>query len=209
MRILSLALETGLIAVVMSKPNQESIFVGPGHWSLSAGVNYPNNSHELMTEGYLRAAQQLVESLENQSRGADFLVYPVVYLYRHWFELRLKDIINLGRRLLREGHGYPTGHGLHNLWPIAKRLIGEVWSESERPEQFDLIDAAVAEFGIFDASSQAFRYPVDNKGNALRQGLREVNLEHFSRKMEEIAEFLDAASMGMSVYLDNMYDGTY
>src|SRR6266568_3256155 len=100
--------------------SKESIFSGSGDWRFNAGVNYPNHAHELRTEGYLRAAQRLIESLSENSHGTDFLVYPVVYLYRHWFELRLKNIIDQGRQLLEEGHGYPHGHGLHNLWPVAR-----------------------------------------------------------------------------------------
>ena len=189
--------------------NKESIFNGGGDWRLNAGVNYPRDAHMLMTEGYLRAAQRLIESLSENPRGTDFLVYPVAYLYRHWFELRLKSIIDEGRQLLQEGAGYPHGHGLHNLWPVARVLLEKVWSEADRPPQFDLIDGAVSEFQNFDTDSQAFRYPVDSKGKHILQGLKAINLQHFSKKMEEIAEFLDAAAMGISSYLDNMRDGEY
>jgi hypothetical protein len=86
--------------------SHESLFNGDSDWQLKAGLNYPGATHELMTEGYLRAAQRLIESLAASPTGTDFLVYPVIYLYRHWFELRLKSIIDQGRQLLEEGSGY-------------------------------------------------------------------------------------------------------
>jgi hypothetical protein len=106
--------------------NDESIFQGKGDWRYTAGVNYPHDSHELMTEGYRRAAQRLVDSLAADPTGMDFVVYAIVYLYRHWFELRLKIIIDLGRQLLQEGDGYPKGHSLHTLWPVARTLTQKI-----------------------------------------------------------------------------------
>jgi hypothetical protein len=184
--------------------DQSSLFHGAGGERLQAGVDYPRDTHELMTEGYLRGARRIIDSLSGDGREADFLVYPVVYLYRHWFELRLKDIIQGGRILLQEGSGYPHNHGLHHLWPIARALMEKVWSESERPPQFDLINAAVADFRKFDSDSQSFRYPFNTGGLHPLAALRKVDLEHFSDQMEKIAEFLDAAATGISVYLDAM-----
>jgi hypothetical protein len=72
-----------------------------------------------------------------------------------------------------------------------------------------LVDVAVSDFQNFDADSQAFRYPIDCKGKQSLKGLEQINLQHFSQQMEKIAEFLDAAAMGISAYLDAMNDGQY
>jgi hypothetical protein len=184
--------------------SQDSIFYGGGDWQFNAEVNYPHDAHELMTEGYLRAGQRLMESISANPQGVDFMVYPMVYLHRHWFELRLKNIIDQGRQLLQEGAGYPQGHKLQNLWPLARQILEKVWSESDRPPEFDLINRAVADFENFDSDSQSFRYPIDSKGNKSLQGLSQINLQHFFQKMEEISGFLDGAASGISSYLDDL-----
>jgi hypothetical protein len=45
------------------------------------------------SEGYRRGAQLLVQEVGETARDQDFLVYPIVFLYRHHIELALKRII--------------------------------------------------------------------------------------------------------------------
>ncbi len=183
--------------------NEESIFHGRGDRRYTAGVNYPNATHELMTEGYLRAAQRLVKTISDNAWGVDYMVYPVIFLYRHWFELRLKNIIDLGRQLVQvRESGYDTTHSLGRLWPVARDLIQKVW-EGDRPSEFDLIESIISDFEKFDPYSQAFRYPITRNGENQLEGLNEINVMYFSDQMDKIAEFIDGAAMGISVYLDN------
>ncbi len=44
-------------------------------------------------EGYRRGARLLVEHVDEHARDQDFLVYPIMFLYRHHIELALKNII--------------------------------------------------------------------------------------------------------------------
>ena len=44
-------------------------------------------------EGYRRGAQLLVQAVGESARDQDFLVYPIVFLYRHHIELVLKRVI--------------------------------------------------------------------------------------------------------------------
>jgi len=47
-------------------------------------------------EGYRRGAQILVQAVGEKERDQDFLVYPIFFLYRHYVELVLKEIIKAG-----------------------------------------------------------------------------------------------------------------
>lgn len=44
-------------------------------------------------EGYRCGARLLVEHVTEHARDQDFLVYPIIFLYRHHVELALKNII--------------------------------------------------------------------------------------------------------------------
>ena len=55
------------------------------------------------------------------------LIYPIVFLYRQYLELRLKEIINEERKLLKKSeYGYPEHHKLDKLWPTAKGIVRQV-----------------------------------------------------------------------------------
>ena len=45
------------------------------------------------TEGYRRGARLLVEYVAENARDQDFLVYPILFLYRHHIELALKNLV--------------------------------------------------------------------------------------------------------------------
>jgi len=73
-------------------------------------------------------------------------------------------------------------------------------------EEFDIIDAVVAEFEKFDSGSQTFRYPMKKDGESSLKGLNQINIQHFVETMSQIADFLDGASVGISVYLSDLRD---
>jgi hypothetical protein len=187
--------------------SMKSIFSGPGDATLTAVLRYPEGSHNMMAEGYLEATKKLVEPIKSEAIGIDFLVYPIVFLYRQWFELRLKYIIDHGRQLLSQGSGYDKVHELDKLWPVTQEIMEQVWAGYPRPAEFELINRAVEDFRRFDADSQGFRYPIDRKGNPNLLGLDEINLGHFASEMDKIARFLDGAASAISVYLDNLRAG--
>lgn len=59
----------------------------------------------LMRDGYRKSADALVQQAIDDFREADYLVFPIVFLYRHAFELSLKYIIN------HYGHHVPAHLG--------------------------------------------------------------------------------------------------
>ncbi|HHS8916416.1 TPA: hypothetical protein ACTVMT_005267, partial [Escherichia coli] len=54
------------------------------------------------TEGYRRAADILINHIDESGRDQDFLVYPVLFLYRHHLELLIKQIIGLALALAED-----------------------------------------------------------------------------------------------------------
>ena len=95
-------------------------------------------------DGYRQAALHLVEYLCDKGNEQDFLVYPIIYLYRHHIELTLKSIIRTAYSLLDEAvignRSDPlTQHDLSKLWASARPLLNAV-SEIADNSAFPLDD---------------------------------------------------------------------
>lgn len=116
----------------------------------------------LMMEGYRRSADALVEQAVVDFREADFLIYPIVFLYRHALELNLKYIINVyGRHVGVEPIW--TSHDFEQLWPEFLRVLDGFGTDD--PDQADqIVGGVIAEFGNVDPKSFSYRYPRDNRG---------------------------------------------
>src|SRR6266849_9877987 len=70
-------------------------------WHNNACLNVMHGYDQIgYTEGYRRGARLLVEYVAENARDQDYLVYPIIFLYRHHIELALKNIIVRGPYLI-------------------------------------------------------------------------------------------------------------
>ena len=166
--------------------------------------------------GYKEAANQLIAGMEvGQSTGL-YLTYPIMFLYRHYLELRLKELVigleELGSLSVDFDHfnlwpqlpdGQPRGHCLTYFWDsMLARWFGAVEEElvagivlEELEPKYDIIRERINEFDEIDRSSEVFRYPVDKEGSPYHIGtpnLRE--LSHVKDVVDAIAYHLDTIS---------------
>ena len=65
--------------------------------------------------GYKRAGDLVAEHARTQL-GQHTLVYPAVFLYRHYIELRLKEIVQGGNWLVGKPPEFPKHHNINDLW---------------------------------------------------------------------------------------------
>jgi hypothetical protein len=115
--------------------------------------------------GYKRAADMLIERVQKEQITFDIntLVFPIVFLYRHYLELRLKSIIKEGYAI--EGQAVPEKHMHHDLsrlWNKANELRIKAKVEIEEKDQ-KFVRSCLDEFSKIDPFSQAFRYPTIKK----------------------------------------------
>ncbi len=166
----------------------------------------PKSSKEwcIYAEGYREAADRLLEQIGNGVGTKDFLVYPIVFLYRHFVELKLKEIIQDSRNLLDIEASLALEHRLDRLWKDARALLEEV--EQHNPaatnEVLDDAERLILELHGIDATSTVFRYPRDRDGKPHDLGSDYLSLDRFREGIQDLAAFLDGASMQVSVYLD-------
>ena len=122
-----------------------------------------------------------------------------MYLWRHYLELMLKQLVALGRRLDSnpDPRDYPDTHSLSDLWGEAHSLIGKhCYRAGENQQDLEAVAAIVSEFARLDPSGETFRYPVTRFEK--RTGRREktmpiplfLGLDQVAQRMKCVANFL-------------------
>ncbi|MCI5221569.1 MAG: hypothetical protein D3924_02515 [Candidatus Electrothrix sp. AR4] len=89
----------------MTKQKYPELFIGCDDWEMNACLNFSHDMSYGYIEGYLRAADRLVKHVFDTSKDQDVLVYPIAFMFRQHIELRLKSIIDIGRKLLTDNGG--------------------------------------------------------------------------------------------------------
>ena len=150
-------------------------------WWNNARINHGgliSNKWEVYAMGYKIAAETLVDKVLSEQTNQDHLIYPIVFLYRHYIELRLKEIIEHGSKLLDLDLKIPTHHEIMSLWTNdgAKQIVKELWPE-DSTDDLKLMEETFKEFARYDRVSSSFRYPNDTKGNpSIDKGIEMINI---------------------------------
>ena len=151
-------------------------------------------------EGYKEAADRLVIGIESGAHYQDFLVYPILFLYRHFLEVAIKGHIRACQKLLgicppkrpkREDKAQMAaaaqGHDLESLWAYLLDRVYQLHPQ-QAPEVMDQATRVIAAFHQHDAGGDAARYPVGLGGAVNLSGLSEVNLRQLREDMVLAAE---------------------
>jgi hypothetical protein len=169
-----------------------AILVHPG------GVTDPEGNRDITTrrylyeEGYKRGAGLLLSAAECNPM-ADALLYPIVFLYRQYLELKLKSLLNCAWEVGLEASG-KVDHDLRSLWKTLRgSVLPTVWPEVP-PSRTEAVEKCVDELHSHDPASLAFRYPENKQGDAQTlESLQSVDLANLRDVMGRIANFLDCA----------------
>lgn len=132
---------------------QKRLFAG---WMVGQWLWYP--------DAYKLAADKLAEQIEGHS-WEDGLVFPVVFLYRHYVELKLKYLIieldRLGGTDMNEKEF--NKHKLIPLWIYVKKHLGCIRDANWDKEILRSLESLIKEFDQLDPNSYRFRYSHDTK----------------------------------------------
>ena len=150
--------------------------------------------------GYKEAAERVYESWVALSD--DSLVFPIVFLYRHYVELRLKELLQSAERYLDLPREWQSNHKIGELWGCLNQLLPQIFPDE--PEA-DLQNAGrlVRELAQGDPLSFHFRYPESKDGRQHLENLERLDIVSFADAMRRLSAFLDGASMALSVYTEN------
>lgn len=180
---------------------------GMHDFSTTASTNFGPNPFDLFASGYKLAADELVDHALGEIKDMDKLVYPIVFLYRHYLELRLKEIVRQGKDLLQEEGDFRKGrdgHMLALLWDDAKEIMLKI--EGHPAEEFGFCEHVVRSFSG-DPQGAEFRYPENQKGGASLEGVHAIDLNHVRTSFSTVAEFLDRVSGMITDYKSRLLDG--
>ena len=124
---------------------------------------------------YKESADALVESAIARRAVLDVVLFPILFLYRHYLELELKNLVMIHRKLLGADPDYPQHHSLKALWDEAKTGIREDYG-ADCPVEVDYLDSCIDELNAHDPASFSFRYPRDRKKLVVSRLPRLVNV---------------------------------
>lgn len=179
---------------------EDKVFTTAEDWWNNACLNFVHDGWSIYAIGYKDAADTLVSHIDEKRRYQDTLVYPVVFLYRQYLELALKDIIRKGRRLQDISDPFPQIHKIDDLWRICSKLLNEI-SPGDSMDELAEIGRLISEFCTIDPLSMAFRYPEDKKGNPSLPGMTHINLRNVRDVIGKISVILSGADAQISEYL--------
>ena len=182
--------------------SQDKLFTSAENWWNNACLNFFPKGWTIYGIGYKDAADILVEHIAKTKRQQDTLIYPIIFLYRQYLELALKDLILEARKLLDYADPLPKTHRIDDLWRLCDDLLEQI-SPGDSLEPRENIGRLIEEFAQVDPLSQSFRYPEGKDGKPTLPGLTHINLRNVREVIGKISVLLDGADAMISEYLSH------
>jgi hypothetical protein len=191
-----------------TRPRQESsLFSASGNRSSNAVIGNEEIEWDLYCDGYSQAADALVEHFINNHGDNNSLyyhsqAYPILFLYRHYLELRLKELLVAYGHLFGEPAKFDH-HGLIALWRRARENHRRSSTESsqEIDADLDVLEEIINQFDQVDLNSESFRYPVRKDGKTVTLPPIQVDLQRLKEAMRWASYVLDGWSVGVDEYI--------
>ena len=171
-------------------------------------------------EGYKKAGDSLFYSSNVTGSGIKEyeLVYPMIFSYRHYIELQLKEIILNARAFLDISEKFPVGHNIEIMWgkcgELLKKMDGILDPEftasdkyKEIQKAYDELEADLKMFWELDPDSKSFRYPVNEHGNPISIDFKDIDFNSLKETLNRIYGQLDTISVGVYDILGKKLEG--
>ncbi len=187
----------------------DSIFTPSDDRRYNACFHFLQDKINLYADGYLHAAEMVISSIVDSTdrvNNRDDKVYPILLLYHHHIELKLKNIITKGNSLLYKREKFPPHHEIYKLWIIARKIICQINKDNTDKEVVKTVEKVIRELSSISIDAEGYRYPYDKEGNLLLKDVDTLNLGTLRRTMKRITTFLDAVCEQIYVYLDYKRD---
>lgn len=182
-------------------------------WRLNACIT-KFGADETYIAGYLDAAKLLARVVIFSQSHMDTLVYPIIYLYRHYLELRFKRLIRQGAiikdfQIDAKLEEVLADHNLMALWNSFIPFFEEVSGDNEDFEKVKKgIESYINQIHQIDPGSLAFRYEKQKHGKKhTLEKIERINIGVFCQNMEKLTSLLEGVSceFGMAKdYTDDM-----
>jgi len=182
----------------------DSIFNKSTNTQFDALVNFNHDMSHGYIEGYRIHARIGVQHAI-ADRNQDYLIYPIVYSYRHHLELSIKRLIVRSDQVLENNYNPPFGHSLVALFSRLKKNIDSIYTDIDKSE-FLHASRIVSELHNLDPKGEDFRYHLktDNKTTTL-QGVERLSIESLFNCLEKVSSLLEAVDSDLCHRLELMF----
>jgi hypothetical protein len=155
-----------------------------------------------LPDAFKLAADMILDAHEAAKVGPhnDHLLYPVLYLYRHCLELKLKDLVRLGVTCgdfkFSEVKGMLGGHHLQPLWSKVALLFS---NHCPKDGELREVRKTVLNFDRIDEDGNTLRYDRsrDQKRRRYEQLPTHITIANLRETMAEAYRRLDTAHAGI------------
>jgi len=187
---------------VVTGDGRDDLFGPREDWNLNACLNFSADEWDLYAQGFRRAAERICKAvIESRGDKIDSLVYPVLSLYRHYLELRIKHIVSLSHELLGRPGSPPLNHKLPGIWATAEENLAIVAAELDSRD-IARVRIALTAFQKLDPHATAFRYPIDKKGDQSLPNIMHINLGRVFEELSAVGDILDFVYFTVDGFLD-------
>ena len=183
----------------------DSLFRSGPDWETEALLDCVGDWFLSYAIGYKVAADVVVERVEAKEASLDTIGYAVCFLYRHYVELMLKGLINVGTMLESRQADYPKHHRIDELWRHCRRLLEKASPEGERTDT-DAVERCIKELASMDPSGEAFRFGENKVGKPTLPRVTQISLTNMRDVMNRIAGFLEGSYDWMYELLQHQAD---
>jgi len=163
----------------------------------------PETEFFIFAKGYRKAASALAMNLLEKPRFSVYEAYPVVFLYRHAFELYLKDFFFQIAIILAFNEInviYQKFKKTHDLIFYAEILDENCKKFFPDKKELHKVSSNVLmyakEFAEIDENSQIYRYPSKFNINSKKGKQQTVNLSSLYDSMEDLFSKLEKIDFG-------------
>ena len=177
---------------------------------VSSFSDNPKYDFGIYAKGYRKAAKSLSDKFLSQNGFSDYEGYPIVFLYRHAFELNLKNIIYSGIRLLslkdREAINDSKFYNNHNLNTLAeagaKILTTLFKNDLALDSEIKNMLSIASDYSDLDYNSFSYRYPIDTNGDYSTERNQIINITSLTVTMEGLLDSIEAINFGLDIETD-------
>ena len=188
--------------------SKDRLFKEDSDWWHNARIDLGGKGWESYAAGYKEAGDLLARRFLKTCHGNDILTYPMVFLYRHYLELRLKQLIIFGQKALNE----PTAsrqklsenHELLELWKSCREILGKLADKRFWPRdpvsRLVGVGMLIGEFYKKDPRGTNFRYPVTKMNQGGQPTLPQLNcvgVRNLYKAMQRLDSFFGAHIAGI------------
>lgn len=176
---------------LFQRANSQSEKILFADWLAGDWLMYP--------DGYKMAADMVVDTLSGYP-WEDRLILPIIFMYRHYVELRIKHIILELDRL--SGTRIDTErfrkHNLQSLWHYVLAHLDCIRSKANK-EIMSATERLINELNTLDPDSMHFRYATDKERLNAMPLPHSLSMTGFKDGMEKVKSGLDYVAAGIDL----------